>query len=170
MPGYLLYGAQALAPAHKPAILGVKWTKASASSALTRTDDAVGLTFTPQRITASGATTGSSSFDTRPVYRDIRRCNVTNGIVTAYEGEPGFTMTPDVGDVMVEIPRFYYKVTDSETELAIRISAQPFEDAEVSPLHRPVPGNEQGEEKAYVSAYFLDEEGRSSGAESGWTL
>ena len=164
MAGYLYGGNANLSPLEQPYIYGVKWTKASASSTLTRTDDAVGFSFTPQRITASGTTTGSSSFDTRPIYRDIRRCNVTNGVVTAYEGELGFTMTPDVGDVMVEIPRFYYKVTDSETELAIRISAQPFEGAEVSPLHRPVPGNEQGEEKAYVSAYFLDKEGRSSGA------
>lgn len=164
MPGYLLYGAQALAPAHKPAILGVKWTKASTSSALTRTDDAVGLTFTPQRITASGTTPGSSGFDAQPIYKDIRRCNVVNGVVTAYEGEPGFSMTPGVGDVMVEIPRFYYKVTDSETELSIQLSNEPFEGAQISPLHRPVPGNAQGEEKAYVSAYFLDETGRASGA------
>ena len=164
MPGYLLYGAQALAPAHKPAILGVKWTKASTSSALTRTDDAVGLTFTPQRITASGTTPGSSGFDTQPIYKDIRRCNVVNGVVTAYEGEPGFSMTPGVGDVMVEIPRFYYKVTDGETELSIQLSNEPFEGAQISPLHRPVPGNAQGEERAYVSAYFLDETGRASGA------
>lgn len=164
MPGYLLCGAQALAPAHKPAILGVKWTKASTSSALTRTDDAVGLTFTPQRITASGTTPGSSGFDAQPIYKDIRRCNVVNGVVTAYEGEPGFSMTPGVGDVMVEIPRFYYKVTNSETELSIQLSNEPFEGAQISPLHRPVPGNAQGEERAYVSAYFLDETGRASGA------
>lgn len=164
MPGYLLNGARELIPAEKQIILGVKWTKSSASSALARTDDAVDLTFTPQRITASGIAPGSSGFDTQPVYKDIRRCVVVNGAVTAYEGEPGFSMTPDVGDVMVEIPRFYYKVTDSETELALQISNEPFEGAGISPLHRPVPGNAQGEEKAYVSAYFLDETGRSSGA------
>lgn len=151
-------------PVEQQMIFGVKWTKSSAASALTRTDDAVEFSFAPQRITASGATIGSSSFDDKPVYKDIRRCVVVNGTVTAYEGEPGFSMTPDVGDVMVEIPRFYYQVADSETELSIRLSDQPFEGAEVSPLHRPVPGNEQGEEKAYVSAYFLDETGRSSGA------
>lgn len=164
MPGYLLNGARKLIPAEKQIILGVKWTKSSASSALARTDDAVDLTFTPQRITASGIAPGSSGFDTQPVYKDIRRCVVVNGAVTAYEGEPGFSMTPDVGDVMVEIPRFYYKVTDSETELALQISNEPFEGAGISPLHRPVPGNAQGEERAYVSAYFLDETGRSSGA------
>ena len=164
MPGYLLNGARELIPAEKQIILGVKWTKSSATSALTRTHDAAGLTFTPQRITASGIAPGSSGFDEMPIYRDIRRCVVVNGAVAAYEGEPGFSMTPDVGDVMVEIPRFYYKVTDSETELSIQLSDEPFDGAQVSPLHRPVPGNEQGEEKAYVSAYFLDAEGRASGA------
>ena len=164
MPGYLLNGAWELIPVEKQTILGVKWTKSSASSALARTDDAVDLTFTPQRITASGIAPGSSGFDEMPIYKDIRRCVVVNGAIAAYEGEPGFSMTPDVGDVMVEIPRFYYKVTDSETELAIQLSDEPFEGAEISPLHRPVPGNAQGEEKAYVSAYFLDETGRSSGA------
>lgn len=164
MPGYLLSGARELAPAVKQTILGVKWTKASASSALTRTDDAVGLAFTPRKITSSGVSGGSSGFDAQPIYKDIRRCNVVNGVVTAYEGEPGFSMTPGMGDVMVEIPRFYYKVTNSETELSIQLSNEPFEGAQISPLHRPVPGNAQGEERAYVSAYFLDETGRASGA------
>lgn len=161
MPGYLLHGVKELPQVEKHGILGVKWTKSSTS--LTRTDDAVGLTFEPQIITSTGLSLGSSDFNDHVIYKNIKRCNIVNGLVTAYEGEEGFSMTPEIGDVMVEIPRFYYKVTDTDTELSIQISDAPFDGSEISPMHRPVYGNLQGEEKAYVSAYFLDENGHSSG-------
>lgn len=161
MPGYLLHGVKELPQVEKHGILGVKWTKSSTS--LTRTDDAIGLTFEPQRITSTGLSLGSSDFNDHVIYKNIKRCNIVNGLVTAYEGEEGFSMTPEIGDVMVEIPRFYYKVTDTDTELSIQISDAPFDGSEISPMHRPVYGNLQGEEKAYVSAYFLDENGHSSG-------
>lgn len=167
MAGYLYGGNATLPPAEEQYIYGVKWTKASTSSALTRTGSSTNYTFTPQKV-ASGAVTqtGSSSFDAKPVYKDIRRCNVVNGIVTAYEGEAGFSMTPAAGDVMVEIPKFYYSVTNSDTELEIKLSDKNFDGAHVSPLHLPTAANLDGEEKAYISAYFLDSAGRSSGGES----
>lgn len=92
-------------------IFGSRWNMGNSSTVLTRLNDSVGKTFTP----ATSGTGGSSGFDGQPVYRDIRRCNLWNGSVTAYEGEPGFSLTPSNGDVMVEIKKFYYKITNNTT-------------------------------------------------------
>lgn len=151
-------------PEEATVLYGVRWTKTGTSTALERTDDAAGLSFTPQVVGQVAAMSGSSGFDDQPVYKDIKRCNVVNGVVTAYEGDPGFSMTPTRGDVMVEIPRFYYKVTNNSTEFSVKISNKPLEGFYVSPLHRATADDQQGEAKAYVSAYFLDATGRSTGA------
>lgn len=50
--------------------------------------------------------------DTHPVYMDINRCNVSdNGTINAYYGDAGYTEDGSNGQVMVKIPKFYYKVT-----------------------------------------------------------
>lgn len=165
MGGFLCHGSSGLTPLERPYVYGVKWTKSSTSSTLTRTDDSANFTFTPQKVSGGSVfQEGSSSFDELPIYKDIRLCNVVNGVATAYEGDSDFSYTPARGDVMVEIPRFYYIVTDSDTELSIKISNVQLEGYHISPLHRPLNENLSGEEKAYVTAYFLDKDGRSSGA------
>ena len=49
---------------------------------------------------------------THPVYKGINRCNVSdNGTINAYYGDPGYVEDGSNGQVMVYIPKFYYKVT-----------------------------------------------------------
>ena len=62
----------------------------------TRTNNAIGLTAT--------------NFNNIAPWRDIKRCNVANGVVTAYYGDSNFAWNGSNGNVMVEIPKFYYKV------------------------------------------------------------
>ena len=50
--------------------------------------------------------------DTHPVYMGINRCNVADdGTINAYYGDAGYTEDGSNGQVMVKIPKFYYKVT-----------------------------------------------------------
>lgn len=57
-------------------------------------------------------TTRTGNPDTHPVYMAINRCNVSdNGTINAYYGDAGYTEDGSNGQVMVKIPKFYYKVT-----------------------------------------------------------
>ena len=88
------------------AIYGSRWHKTQPDPAMERLENSKGKIF---RAT-NGTTPGFSNFDWAAVYKDIKLCNLDNGVVTAYEGDPGFTYTPVSGDVMVEIPKFYAKI------------------------------------------------------------
>lgn len=51
-----------------------------------------------------------SSFDNVYPWSKMRRCNLTDdGVVVAYYGDAAFSETGSNGQVMVEIPKFYYK-------------------------------------------------------------
>ena len=53
--------------------------------------------------------------DTHPVYMGINRCNVSdNGTINAYYGNASYVEDGSNGQVMVKIPKFYYKVTPDE--------------------------------------------------------
>ncbi|MDO5580835.1 MAG: hypothetical protein Q4G69_06840, partial [Planctomycetia bacterium] len=100
---------------------------------LTRLEDAVGKTFTPQ---IGAAQEGASDFDALEIYKDIKLCNLVDGEVAYYEGDAGFSRTPASGDVMVEIPKFYYKIDKTETDKTkILISAMQQEGYSISPAH-----------------------------------
>jgi hypothetical protein len=124
-------------------LYGASWAKTQPSPILTRTHSAVGMTFTP----SIGSTSGHSSFDNVYPWSHIRLCNVVNAAVTAYEGEPGFTRTPAIGDVMVEIPAYYYRVDDSALTRNFGI---------LNLIPRP-----QGHDKIYVGAYTCNAAYRS---------
>lgn len=96
---------------------GVEWYYGATSPLLTRIGDAAGL-----EATASvGAVAGHSDFDTVPIFGEIRRCNLANnGVVNAYEGEAGYAVDGSNGQVMVEIPKFYYKVENDTTNSKYR--------------------------------------------------
>jgi len=133
--------------------LGARWFKNQSPTVLERIHDAVGLNFTP----AIGGVGGSSDFDSQPIYKDIRLCNMQNGAVTAYQGDAGFTRTPGAGiDVMVEIPLFYYRIDESSDVRDFIISDQPFDGALISPRHAPHDGFPAGHPFIYVSAYTVN--------------
>lgn len=49
---------------------------------------------------------------THPVYAGMTRCNVAdNGTINAYYGDAGYTEDGSNGQVMVKVPKFYYKFT-----------------------------------------------------------
>ena len=53
--------------------------------------------------------------DKHPVYMNINRCNVSdNGTINAYYGDASYTEDGSNGQVMVKIPKFYYKATPNE--------------------------------------------------------
>lgn len=60
----------------------------------------------------TNTTTLTGDPDTHPVYMGINRCNVADdGTINAYYGDAGYTEDGSNGQVMVKIPKFYYKVT-----------------------------------------------------------
>jgi hypothetical protein len=140
-------------------IYGARWFKNESPTTLTRLHAAVGLNFVPA-VNGAG---GYSDFDNQPIYRDIRLCNVINGgEVTAYYGEPGFSRNPGSGDVMVEIPKFYYKIIDNIDTRDYLISDTQHDNTwKVSPRHAPTATNPNGWDKIYVSAYTLNSNYRS---------
>lgn len=93
--------------------MGVSHATENSSPILTRLGAAVGKS----AVAGVGTTAQVSDFDTMPIYRDIKLCNLAaNGTVNAYQGETGFTRDGTNGDVMVEIPAFYYKVVSGTVE------------------------------------------------------
>ncbi|MCL2703749.1 MAG: hypothetical protein FWE91_09100 [Defluviitaleaceae bacterium] len=125
--------------------MGVAWNFTNPSPNLVRLDDAVGLVATA----GIGAAQGFSDFDEMPVYKDIRRCNVNaSGVVTAYEGQAGFSYT--AADVMVEIPLFYYRIEQDTTQRREWISNVPTSGFTVHPAFARPWGNAP---YIYVGAY-----------------
>ena len=160
MPGCFASGNSELSPIP---VMGVRWNKTAPSTSLTRLYASSGKAFVPS-ITSS-AVEGHSDFDNMPVYKDIRLCNVVDGEPVAYLGDAGFSRTPAAGDVMVEIPRYYFKIEDTATYRELLISDQPLDGFMVSPRHAPRPAKPSGYERIYASAYNLDTNYRSvSGA------
>lgn len=94
-------------------LMGVSHNTANSSPALTRLGAAVGKS----AIAGIGATAQVSDFDTMPIYKDIKLCNLAaNGTVNAYLGDAGFKRDGTNGDVMVEIPAFWYKIVPGTVE------------------------------------------------------
>lgn len=93
--------------------MGVSYDTALSSPNLTRLGASVGKTATA----GVGTVAQVSDFDSMPIYRDIKLCNLAaNGTVNAYLGGGGFSRTGSNGDVMVEIPAFYYKIVSGAVE------------------------------------------------------
>jgi hypothetical protein len=85
-------------------------------------DDIVGVevdyanrTFT--RLAGAVGKTPGADFDNILAFGGRRRCNLAdNGTVNAYYGEPGYIEDGSNGQVMVEQPKFYYKVVPLKLE------------------------------------------------------
>jgi len=133
---------------------GIRHYTANQSVDLVRLGDAESLSATA----GIGTVAQVSDFDDQPIFRDIRVCNLAiDGTVNAYEGEAGFTRDGTNGDVMVEIPRFWYKRVRGTDETGAYIEAwvsdgQPDDDYELHPAFAmETPYADQ--ECIYVSAY-----------------
>lgn len=131
------------------ATYGVIWHETLSSPVLERIDDSASFTATA----TDGSTAGHSDFDDKPIYKDIKICNVVNRQVVAYEGDATFKRDGSNGDVMVEIPKFYYKVTDNGTDRTYEISDIQLDGFLVAPRHAPCEDYPNGLDKIYVGVY-----------------
>lgn len=77
--------------------------------------DFVNRTFT--RLAGAVGKTPGADFDSILAFGGRRRCNLAdNGTVNAYYGDPGYIEDGSNGQVMVEQPKFYYKVVPLQLE------------------------------------------------------
>lgn len=85
---------------------GVRWAGTS-STVCERLGDAVGLIANAHKGSTQSV---RNDFDNIYPWSDIKTCNIdADGNVLAYLGEPSFARDGTNGDVMVEIPKFYYR-------------------------------------------------------------
>jgi hypothetical protein len=138
-------------------LYGVRWHKNQSSPTLERLYDSANFTATA----TNGNTAGSSDFDDKLIYKDIKICNVVNRAPTVYKGEAGFSRAPSSGDVMVEIPKFYYKVIDTDDYRDFLISDSRLDGFSVAPRHAPCDDYPNGLDKIYVGAYEASSEYKS---------
>ena len=121
-------------------VIGAKWDTSSNSPALTRIN-AAGETITMTR----------ADFDSLSPWMGLRRCNLSDaGAVNAYYGGAGYSDTGSNGQVMVEIPKFWYKSSKVGTVISWWISDKALTGFTVHPAF-VVDGVTK--EKIYMSAY-----------------
>ena len=85
---------------------GVRWNGTS-STVCERLGDAVGLVANAHKGTADSV---QNDFDSIYPWSDMKLCNIdADGNILAFADEPSFRRDGTNGDVMVRIPKFYYK-------------------------------------------------------------
>lgn len=75
---------------------------------------------------------GSNAWDEMPIFRDIRPCVFQNGEVKYYLNPNDWTqkygssqpaiLTGEDGDVMIEVPKFAYKISSTNTTITVSVS------------------------------------------------
>lgn len=114
----------------RPHIYGVTWDGGT-SATMTRTDDSKNFA---SPVIGTGTTKGSSPFDNCYPWKDIK------------------TVT-DNGNVLVSIPKFWYKWTKSGSAMTLQISDKKVYGFSVSPMHADR-GDGKGERDiAYIGKY-----------------
>lgn len=87
---------------------GFEWNQGTDSVA--RLDDSVGLVANAINASGNGVTSPVNDFNSIAPWVNVRRCNLAdNGTVNAYYGDASYKDDGTNGQVMVEIPKFYYK-------------------------------------------------------------
>ena len=93
-----------------------------------------------------------NDFDNIYPWSDIKRCLISDdGIIWAYEGEPGFTLSPSIGNIFVEIPKFYQKIVYENDTLDLMISPYKREGYSLNPAFIDNKGKELP--FIYIGAY-----------------
>lgn len=82
-------------------VCGVEWDQSSTDPALTRIDI---------RGNEDEGTRDTTFFDSHVIWGNIKRCNLADGgTVNAFHGDPSFAYDGTNGQVMVRVPKFFYK-------------------------------------------------------------
>lgn len=94
---------------------GVCYDASTQSPTLERVGDAVGLN---AGFAVGGDTNIVNDFDNIYPWSDIKRCTISDdGTITSYQGDANYVEDGSIGQVMVEIPKFYIKrVTDESNQ------------------------------------------------------
>lgn len=134
---------------------GVRWAGTS-STACERLGDAVGLIANAHKGSTQSV---RNDFDNIYPWSDIKTCNIdADGNVLAYLGDSSFRRDGTNGDVMVEIPKFYYKRVKTGIVEEFWICASKLPGYELHPLFID---NGKEVSKVFHSAYnassFTDE-------------
>ena len=109
-----------------------------------------------------GSASSTADFDLLPMFGGRRRCNLAdNGTVNAYYGDSGYVEDGTNGQVMVEQPKFYYKVqpvkkTAQSLGYALNVcnyyvSEVQLDGFKIHPAFVDADGNER--DKIYIGAY-----------------
>ena len=121
------------------------------TSAVTYTDDAVGMT------------AGSTAWDSEPIFKDIKPCLLLNGVVQKYLNKTNFAQdesgnSVDItsgssGDVMIEIPKCGVKIATSGNTLTVKITDNPNATANGFHYYAHTRSSEGDCDKLYIGAY-----------------
>ena len=110
---------------------GVRWAGTS-STVCERLGDAVGLIANAHKGSTQSV---RNDFDNIYPWSDIKTCNIdADGNVLAYLGDSSFRRDGTNGDVMVEIPKFYYRRIKTGTAEEFWICASKLPGYELHPL------------------------------------
>ena len=110
---------------------GVRWAGTS-STVCERLGDAVGLIANAHKGSTQSV---RNDFDNIYPWSDIKTCNIdADGNVLAYLGDSSFRRDGTNGDVMVEIPKFYYRRIKTVTAEEFWICASKLPGYELHPL------------------------------------
>lgn len=122
------------------------------ASAVTYTDDAVGMT------------AGSSAWDSEPIFKDIKPCLLLNGVVQKYLNKNNFAQdesgasvditSGSAGDVMIEIPKCGVKIATSGNTLTIKITDNPNATGDGFHYYAHTRATEGDCDKLYIGAYL----------------
>lgn len=70
------------------------------------------------RLAGAAGKTAGTDFNTMAPFKDMKRCCVADdGTVNAYYGAAGYAEDGSAGQVMVEVPKFYYKVVPLKLDI-----------------------------------------------------
>lgn len=135
-----------------PAVFGVSidLTNSNPETSVTYTDDAIGME------------AGSSAWYGKEIFKDIRPCLFKDGAVVGYlnpdnfaqfeDGSAADITSGDAGDVMIEIPKTGYKITNANNVLTVQITNDPNKDGFCYKAHTRA--NEGDREKLYIGAFL----------------
>ena len=143
--------AQAIVNAEDARQYGVCINHATGSPTLERIGAAVGL----KAEVATGDSTPVNDFDYIYPYSEMRKCTLADdGTVTAYEGEPTYKEDGSIGQVMVEIPKFYIRrfVDVATNKEYIYICKKKLEGYVLPECFKDRDGNEN--DYVYIAAYM----------------
>lgn len=124
---------------------------------LANTDSALAVTYTDDAV---GMTGGSTTWDSKGIFKDIKPCVLKGGVVQYYLNPADFTKKADNtaatitgtdGDVMIEIPKTGFQINTSGNILTIKITDDPAKSGFKYYAHsRDAEGDRN---KLYIGAY-----------------